>query len=43
MNNKLWEMFSSIMADWIRNKSKELEAQGFIPTIDLLLEDLENK
>lgn len=41
-NEKLWKMFSPIMAEWIRNKSEELRKQGLIPTTELLLEELEN-
>lgn len=41
MNNKLWEMFKPIIADWIRNRAEELKQEGFIPTVELLLEDLE--
>lgn len=41
-SQKLWEMVKPILIDYLKTKSDELKQEGFIPTIELLIEDLEN-
>lgn len=37
MNNKLKEMLAQVLRDYKENKEKE----GFIPTVEMLIEELE--
>ncbi len=41
---KLWhELYKPVLLDFLKNKKKEMEGQGFVPTLELLIEDLENE
>lgn len=41
MNNKIWELFKPVILDWMKNRKAELEKEGYVVTVDLLIEDLE--
>jgi hypothetical protein len=36
-----WKLFGPVILEFIKNKKKEYEADGLIPTLELLVEDLE--
>lgn len=39
---KLWhEMFKPAMVKYLKAKKEQLESEGFIPTLEMLIEDLE--
>lgn len=42
-NEKMWELLKPVMIDYLKNKKAEMERDGLIPTIELLIEDLENE
>jgi len=42
-NQKMWELFRPVLLDYLKNKKQEMERDGLIPTLELLIEDLENK
>ncbi len=37
------EVFKPVLLEFLKNKKKEMEAQGLIPTLETLIEDLENE
>lgn len=44
MNDKLYhEVFKPVLLEFLKNKKAEMEAQGLIPTLEALIEDLENE
>lgn len=42
-HEKMWELFKPVMLDYLKNKKQEMIRDGFIPTLELLIEDLENE
>lgn len=40
---KMFELFRPTILTYIKAKKEEMEKEGFIPTLELLIEDLEKK
>ena len=36
-----WKLFGPVVLEFIKNKKREYEVDGLIPTLELLIEDLE--
>lgn len=39
----MWELFRPVLLEYLKNKKAEMERDGLIPTLELLIEDLENQ
>lgn len=43
-NQKMWhEVFKPVLLQYLKDKKVELEKEGYIPTLEILIEELENE